>query len=62
MIAAAQVPVSSGSLFPSRIAALVFSFVLILWVLSEVIGGAVLPVKRGGRRVKRRRQDRAPSC
>ena len=58
MIAATQVSVSSGSLFPSRIAALVFSVVLILWVLSEVMGEVVLPLRRGGRIVKRRRQDR----
>ena len=58
MITAVQISLSSGSLFPSSIAALVFSLVLILWILSEVIGGGVQPLVRGGRRARTRRQDR----
>ena len=58
MITAVQVSLSSSSLFPSSFAALVFSFVLILWILSEVIGAGVQPLIRGGRRARRRRQDR----
>src|SRR5665647_2260954 len=57
MITAVQISLSS-SLFPSSIAALVFSFVLILWILSEVIDGGVQPLVRGGRRARTRRQDR----
>jgi protein-S-isoprenylcysteine O-methyltransferase Ste14 len=49
---------SSSSLFPSSIAALVFSFVLIFWILSEVIGGGVQSLIRGGRGARTRRQDR----
>jgi protein-S-isoprenylcysteine O-methyltransferase Ste14 len=59
MIAAAlQISSSSSSLFPSSFAALVFSVVFILWILSEVLGGVVHPLMRGGRRVKTRRQER----
>jgi protein-S-isoprenylcysteine O-methyltransferase Ste14 len=58
MITAVQVSLSSSSLFPSSFAALVFSFVLILWILSEVIGGAVQPLMRGGRSARTRRRDR----
>ena len=58
MFTAVQVSLSSGSLFPSSIAALVLSLVLILWILSEVIGGGVQPLIRGGRRARTRRQDR----
>jgi protein-S-isoprenylcysteine O-methyltransferase Ste14 len=58
MTIAAQISLSSGSLFPSRIAALVFSFILILWVVSEVIGGMVQPLVLGGRRARRRGHDR----
>jgi protein-S-isoprenylcysteine O-methyltransferase Ste14 len=58
MITAVQVSLSSSSLFPSSFAALVFSFVLILWILSEVIGGAVQPLIRGGRSARTRRRDR----
>jgi len=57
MITAVQISLSS-SLFPSSFAALVFSFVFILWILSEVIGAGVQPLIRGGRRARRRRQDR----
>ena len=58
MITAVQVSLSSSSLFPSSFAALVFSFVLILWILSEVIGGAVQPLIRGERSARTRRRDR----
>ncbi|MGZ4851985.1 MAG: methyltransferase family protein [Halobacteriota archaeon] len=48
---------SSSSLFPSSTAALLFSAVIILWILSEVIGAGMLPyLRRGGRASTSRRE------
>jgi protein-S-isoprenylcysteine O-methyltransferase Ste14 len=58
MFVAVQVSLSSSSLFPSSIAALVFSIVFFLWILGEVIGGVVQPLIRGGRSAGTRRRDR----
>ena len=58
MFTAVQVSLSSSSLFPSSIAALVFSIVFFLWILGEVIGGVVQPLIRGGRSAGTRRRDR----
>jgi protein-S-isoprenylcysteine O-methyltransferase Ste14 len=58
MFTAVQVSLSSGSLFPSSIAALVFSIAFFLWILGEVIGGVVQPLMRGGRSAGTRRRDR----
>jgi protein-S-isoprenylcysteine O-methyltransferase Ste14 len=58
MFTAVQVSLSSSSLFPSSFAALVFSAVLILWILAEVIGGVIQPFIRGGRSARTRRKDR----
>jgi protein-S-isoprenylcysteine O-methyltransferase Ste14 len=58
MFTAVQISLSSGSLFPSRIAALIFSAVFILWIFGEVIGGVIQPFIRGGRSARTRRKDR----
>jgi len=45
----------SMNLFPSPDAALVFSIIIWLWILSELIGGIIIPRLRfGGRRVQQR--------
>jgi protein-S-isoprenylcysteine O-methyltransferase Ste14 len=47
----------SPELFPSSAAALVFSIVYLLWPVSEIIGGGIIPLlRRGG--VLTRRRDR----
>ena len=58
MFTAVQISLSSSSLFPSRVAALIFSAVLILWIFGEVIGGVIQPFIRGGRSARTRRKDR----
>ena len=47
----------SPELFPSSAAAFVFSIVYLLWPVSEIIGGGIIPLlRRGG--VRTRRRDR----
>ena len=43
--------------FPSSIAASVFNLVIILWILSEIIGGTIIPQLRRGK-AKIERKDR----
>ncbi|MGD0319361.1 MAG: isoprenylcysteine carboxylmethyltransferase family protein [Nitrososphaerales archaeon] len=46
----------TGSPFPSDYAASAFAFVFFVWVVSEVLGGTVVPsIRRRGARVQRRR-------
>jgi protein-S-isoprenylcysteine O-methyltransferase len=55
MITAVQVPLFLTALFPSSAAALIFSVVFLLWPLSEIIGGGIIPfIRRGGARTRRR--------
>lgn len=55
-----QVFLFPPELFPSSAAALVFSIVFLLWILSEIVGAAILPrLRRGGARTRRR--DRGSS-
>ena len=45
----------TGNLFPSEYAAYAFAAVFIVWIASEVLGGAVIPsMKRRGTRVRQR--------
>jgi protein-S-isoprenylcysteine O-methyltransferase Ste14 len=45
----------TGNLFPSDYAAYAFAAVFLVWIVSEVLGGAVIPtMKRGGARVQRK--------
>jgi protein-S-isoprenylcysteine O-methyltransferase Ste14 len=45
----------TGNLFPSQPAAYTFAAVILVWIVSEVLGGAVIPVmKRRGARVRQR--------
>ncbi len=44
-----------SELFPSSVAAAVFSIVFFLWPISEIIGGGIIPfIRRGGVRTERR--------
>ncbi len=43
------------SIFPSSTAASIFHIVLILWILSELVGGIIIPnIRRGGTTVHRK--------
>ena len=43
------------SIFPSSTAASIFHIVLILWILSEIVGGIIIPnIRRGGTTVHRK--------
>ena len=45
----------TGNLFPSQFAAYAFVAVFLVWIVSEVLGGAVIPsMKRRGTRVRQR--------
>jgi hypothetical protein len=45
-----------ATLFPSWDAALLFGTVILIWVLSEIIGGIIIPsVKRKGVQIQRKR-------
>ena len=45
----------TGNLFPSQFAAYAFVAVFLVWIVSEVLGGAVIPsMKRRGSRVRQR--------
>jgi len=49
-----QVYLSQAGMFPSSIAASVFSLVVLLWILSEVVGVGIIPrVRRRGTRIKK---------
>ena len=49
-----QVYLSPAGMFPSSIAASVFSLVVLLWILSEVVGVGIIPrVRRRGTRIKK---------
>jgi protein-S-isoprenylcysteine O-methyltransferase Ste14 len=53
-----QVYLLPADLFPSSAAASVFSILFLLWPLSEIVGGEILPlIRRGGARTQGR--DRA---
>jgi protein-S-isoprenylcysteine O-methyltransferase Ste14 len=42
-------------LFPSDLAAFIFNIVLILWIVSEIVGGGIIPgLRRRGTRIKRK--------
>jgi len=44
------------NIFPSDAASIVFVIILIIWSLSEIVGGVIIPVlRRGGDRVQRKR-------
>jgi protein-S-isoprenylcysteine O-methyltransferase Ste14 len=50
-----QVSPFAPELFPSSAATLVFSIVFLLWPLTEIIGGGIIPlIRRGGARTRRR--------
>jgi protein-S-isoprenylcysteine O-methyltransferase Ste14 len=54
MIIAAQVSIFPTALFPSSAAALIFSVVFVLWILSEIVGAEIVPrLRRGGARTRR---------
>jgi protein-S-isoprenylcysteine O-methyltransferase Ste14 len=49
-----QVYLSQAGMFPSSIAASVFSLVVLLWILSEAVGMGIIPrVRRRGTRIKK---------
>lgn len=49
-----QVYLSPAGMFPSSVAASVFSLVVLLWILSEVVGVGIIPhVRRRGTRIKK---------
>jgi len=61
MIIAVQVSLFPTALFPSSAAALIFSVVFFLWILSEIVGAGIVPrLRRGGARTRRGR-DRSSS-
>ncbi len=44
-----------GSVFPSSAAAIGFGITILIWFLSEIVGGRILPaLRRGGSKVERR--------
>jgi protein-S-isoprenylcysteine O-methyltransferase Ste14 len=44
------------NVFPSDAASIVFVIILLIWSLSEIVGGVIIPgLRRGGDRVRRRR-------
>jgi protein-S-isoprenylcysteine O-methyltransferase Ste14 len=44
------------NLFPSDATTIIFVIILLIWALSEIIGGVIIPgLRRGGGRVQRRR-------
>jgi len=50
-----QVYLSQAGMFPSSIAASVFSLVVLLWILSEVVGMGIIPrVRRHGTKIKKK--------
>jgi protein-S-isoprenylcysteine O-methyltransferase Ste14 len=57
MITAVQVSPLAPQLFPSSTAALIFSVVFFLWILSEIVGAWIVPGLRRGR-ARTRRRDR----
>jgi hypothetical protein len=47
------------NLFPSTYAAYIFSIVILIWLLSELIGGRIIPsLKRGGSTVQKKTSAR----
>ena len=43
------------NIFPSDAAGIIFGIILLIWSLSEIVGGAIIPwLRRGGDRVQRR--------
>ena len=57
MIIAVQVSPLAPKLFPSSAAALIFSVVFFLWILSEIVGAWIVPSLRRGR-ARTMRRDR----
>jgi protein-S-isoprenylcysteine O-methyltransferase Ste14 len=52
-----------GSLFPSTYAAYAFVVAFLVWMISELVGGTVLPMlRRHGARVERARRSRSSSA
>jgi protein-S-isoprenylcysteine O-methyltransferase Ste14 len=55
MITAVHVSPLAPELFPSSAAALIFSVVFFLWILSEIVGAGIVPsLRRGSARTRRR--------
>ena len=61
MIIAVQVSLFPTALFPSNAAALIFSIVFLLWILSEIVGAGIVPRLRRGRARTRRGRGRGSS-
>jgi protein-S-isoprenylcysteine O-methyltransferase Ste14 len=47
-----------ATIFPSEVAEIVFVIILVVWALSEFVGGQLIPmIRRGGKRVQRRHES-----